>query len=89
MDQTLAMRPEIPFYPFMFKNITLTMMLLYLLDQSDRQRAVHAIDQWLNNNSITELIALQLPLAEAAKAHEAVEKSGKAGSVILTITDQQ
>ena len=70
------MRPEIPFYPFMFKNITLTMMLLYLLDQSDRQRAVHAIDQWLNNNSITELIALQLPLAEAAKAHEAVEKSG-------------
>ena len=85
----LAMRPEIPFYPFMFKNITLTMMLLYLLDQSDRQRAVHAIDQWLNNNSITELIALQLPLAEVAKAHEAVEKSGKAGSIILTITDQQ
>jgi NADPH2:quinone reductase len=83
----LAMRPELPFYPLMFKNITLNMMLVYLLDQADRQRAVLAIDRWLKNGSISEHIAHQFPLADTAKAHEAVEKGGKSGAVILTITN--
>lgn len=80
-----VMRPEIPFYPLMFKNITFTMLLVYLLNHKDRQRTVDAIDNWLSDNSISELIALQMPLAETYKAHEAVENGGKAGSVILTM----
>ncbi|MDG2466630.1 MAG: NADPH:quinone reductase [Alphaproteobacteria bacterium] len=83
----LAMRPELPFYPLMFKNITLNMMLVYLLDQADRRRAVNAIDHWLRNHSISEHIALQYPLADTAKAHEAVEMGGKSGAVVLTMTN--
>jgi NADPH2:quinone reductase len=81
------MRPELPFYPLMFKNITFNMMLVYLLDQADRQRAVLAIDRWLKNGIISEHIAHQFPLADTAKAHEAVEKGDKSGAVILNITD--
>lgn len=84
----LVMRPEIPFYPLMFKNITLTMMVVYLLNTSDRNRAAAAIDSWLKSNSMSSLIAQQYPLAEAAKAHQIVEQGGKAGSVILTIADE-
>lgn len=84
----LAMRPEIPFYPLMFKNITLTMLVVYLLNNSDRKRAAAAIDSWLRSNSISKLIAQEYPLSATAKAHQAVEQGGKAGSVILTIADE-
>ena len=82
------MRPEMPFYPLMFKNIRLTMMLVYLLDAPARTRAAKAIDTWLKDGALDALIALNLPLDAAAEAHEAVEAGSKAGSVILTITDE-
>ena len=82
------MRPEMPFYPLMFKNIHLTMMLVYLLDAPARTRAAKAIDTWLKDGMLDALIALNLPLDAAAEAHEAVEAGSKAGSVILTITDE-
>ena len=82
------MRPEMPFYPLMFKNIRLTMMLVYLLDAPARTRAAKAIDTWLKDGMLDALIALNLPLDAAAEAHEAVEAGSKAGSVILTISDE-
>ena len=82
------MRPEMPFYPLMFKNIHLTMMLVYLLDAEARTRAAKAIDTWLKDGALDALIAQNLPLDAAAEAHEAVEAGSKAGSVILTISDE-
>ena len=82
------MRPEMPFYPLMFKNIRLTMMLVYLLDAPARARAAKAIDTWLKDGVLDALIALNLPLDAAAEAHEAIEKGNKAGSVILTISEE-
>ena len=82
------MRPEMPFYPLMFKNIHLVMMLVYLLDAPARTRAAKAIDTWLKDGALDALIALNLPLDAAAEAHEAVEAGSKAGSVILTISDE-
>ena len=82
------MRPEMPFYPLMFKNIHLTMMLVYLLDAEARTRAAKAIDTWLKDGALDALIAQNLPLDAAAEAHEAVEKGSKAGSVILTISEE-
>ena len=82
------MRPQMPFYPLMFKNIRLVMMLVYLLDEKARTAATKAIDTWLKAEMLDALIALNLPLDAAAVAHEAVEKGGKAGSVILTISEE-
>ena len=82
------MRPEMPFYPLMFKNIRLTMMLVYLLDARARTEAAEAIDRWLKAGVLDALIARNLPLDAAAEAHEAVEAGNKAGSVILTISEQ-
>jgi NADPH:quinone reductase-like Zn-dependent oxidoreductase len=72
----------------MFKNITLNMMLVYLLDHTARTAAAKAIDGWLRDGSITEHIASILPLKDAAKGHDLVEKGEKSGSVILKISDQ-
>ena len=73
------MRPQMPFYPLMFKNIRLVMMLVYLLDEKARTAAAKAIDTWLKAEMLDALIALNLPLDAAAVAHEVVEKGGKAG----------
>jgi len=82
------MRPEIPFYPLMFKNITLTMMLVYLMDYDARKTVAKAIRGWLRDGAITEHLAALLPLKDIAKGHEMVEQGGKSGSVILKISDQ-
>ena len=79
------LRPEIPFYPLMFKNITLAMMLVYLLDDKNRAQVITLIDHYLVNNLIHENIARVLTLDDAAEAHELVEGGHKSGSVVITI----
>ena len=75
--------PTLPFYDFMFKNIQLTMLIVYLLDDKDRENTVRILTGLLEDGALTENIAATLPLEECAAAHEMVEKSGKSGSVIL------
>ncbi len=75
--------PTLPFYGFMFKNISLTMMMVYILDAGDRANAVAMLTRMLEDGGITENIAQTLPLSECAAAHESVEASNKSGSIIL------
>jgi len=75
--------PEIPFYDFMFKNITLHMLLVYLLDDETRKADLAVIKDLLTRGAITENIAAILPLDDIATAHEQVEAAQKSGSVLL------
>ena len=79
----LERNPAIPFYDLMFKNIRLTMLVVYILDDRDREETVRIIAELLGSGAITENIAATLPLSDCAAAHEMVEKSGKSGSVVL------
>ena len=78
--------PVLPFYDLMFKNIRLTMLIVYILDDRDRDDALRITNELLEDGAITENIAAILPLDDCASAHEMVEKSGKSGSVILDCT---
>lgn len=75
--------PTMPFYDFMFKNIELTMLMVYLLDGEDREDTVRVLTGLLESGGITENVADTLPLDDCAAAHEMVEGSGKSGSVVL------
>ena len=79
----LSKTPELPFYDFMFKNITLNMLLVYLLDDATRKADLAVMTTLLNESAITENIAATLPLDDIAKAHEMVEAAQKSGSVLL------
>lgn len=78
--------PTLPFYDFMFKNITIHTLLVYLLDAETRAKDVAMIQDLLERGAITENIAAIMPLDQIADAHEMVEASNKSGSVLLDLT---
>lgn len=78
--------PTLPFYDFMFKNITVHMLLVYLLDKQTRKAATDLMADLLKAGSITENIASTFPLDQIADAHEMVEASSKSGSVLLSFS---
>ena len=81
----LSKTPEIPFYDFMFKNTTVHMVLVYLLDATTRAENAAVIHDLLVKGAITENIAATLPLEEIATAHEMVEGAAKSGSVLIDL----
>ena len=78
--------PTLQFYDFMFKNITIHTLLVYLLDAETRAKDVAVIHRLLEAGAITENIAAVMPLDQIAAAHEMVEASNKSGSVLLDLT---
>ncbi len=75
--------PNLPFYDFMFKNVSLHMMLVYLLDTQTRSQHIKLIESLLDEGHITENIAQIFPLDSIVEAHETVERGGKSGSVLI------
>jgi len=81
-----AMTPEIPFYPLMFKNITLQLVLVYNMPEEAKQAAATAIHAALEKDLLVHRIAEKYPLAETAAAHQAIEQGGLDGCVVVDIT---
>lgn len=80
-----TMMPELPFYPLMFKAITLEFVLVYLLTPQQRSKAINDLTNLLNQNALNIRIANVLDLSDCAKAHDIVTQGNRAGSVVLTI----
>lgn len=80
-----APEPVLPFYPLMFKNVTLRLPLAYLLDDATRARGHADLAAWLTAGALSHKIAATYPLTEIAAAHEAVEAGDKIGCVVVEI----
>lgn len=76
--------PTIPFYSLMFRNVTLKMLLIYLLDAESRRRGVAQINRWLEAGALDCAVAETWPLDRVAEAHEAVETGDRIGTVVVT-----
>ena len=77
------MTPTLPFYPLMFKAVTLELALIYLLTPAQRAQAVGHVNTLLEAGTLTPRIAEVLPLEACAEAHDAVAAGHRAGSVLL------
>ena len=77
--------PELPFLKMMFKNITLSSILVYLL--RDEEAATHAgiIGDMLTRQVLDVPVQEILPLHQAARAHQLIEAGNRNGAVILTM----
>jgi NADPH2:quinone reductase len=84
-SSSLAPEPVIPFYPMMFKNITLNMVLVYNMPDEAKQRAIDDIYDALENDRLKHRIAETWALEQTAKAHESIEAGGRDGCVVVTI----
>jgi NADPH2:quinone reductase len=77
--------PELPFLGLMFKNITLSGILVYLLESDEAQKYAEIITRLLHNGDLNVPIANRFDLSEAALAHQAVEAGQRHGAVVLQI----
>ncbi|MDE4134944.1 NADPH:quinone reductase [Phaeobacter sp. QD34_3] len=81
-----AMQPVLPFYPLMFKAVTLEMALIYLLTAPQRQATVARLTRALEEGALSVPIEKVFPMDQAAAAHKAVEGGARSGAVLLQIS---
>lgn len=81
----LSPTPEMPFMPLMFKNVTLSLILVYLLGAEEAQAYADIVADMLCEGRLDVPIAATLPLEEIATAHQMVEEGKRHGAVILQL----
>jgi NADPH2:quinone reductase len=79
------MSPTLPFGPYLFKALKIDITLIHILPWPAREAAIARLHAALEAGNLRPEIALRLPLAECAAAHEAVMTPGRAGAVLLDI----
>lgn len=79
------MTPRLDFYPFMFRNTQLRMLIVYLLDAETRRRGEAQMADWLEAGALTHAVVDGGGLHDVAAAHEMVEAGEKLGTVALSI----
>ena len=77
------MQPVLPFFPLLFKAVTIDIILIYLLPKPERDARVSLLHAALTDKALTCPVERVYPLAETAAAHEAVEAGGRAGAVLI------
>ncbi len=80
-----VMAPELQFYPFMFRNVTLRMLIAYLIPDEARRMGEAAIAAWLEAGALSHAVVPGGGLAGAAAAHDRVAAGDKLGTVVLSV----
>ena len=79
------MNPTIPFMQMMFMDLTIRMVLVYIMTQEAKQQAIKDIIFMLNDGKLDNRISQIYTLEKSADAHNSIEKGGNLGSVIIKI----
>lgn len=75
----------LPFAPMIMKGVRLRFFIVYQLAAEERNRAIADLSALLESGLLSHNIAVRLPLARIAEAHQLVEQGGAAGNVVLEI----
>jgi NADPH2:quinone reductase len=73
----------VPFFPYIAKNLRVHCFIVYNLNLADRERVL--AEMAAAQGVLQHSVALRLPLARIAEAHEAVESGAVIGSVVLDL----
>ena len=80
-----AMEPVLSFYPFMFKDVTLRMLIVYQIDPDVQARAAADLFDWMQAGRLSHAVVDGGSLQEGAIAHDTVAEGRKLGTVVLSI----
>ncbi|MFN7141087.1 MAG: NADPH:quinone reductase [Limisphaerales bacterium] len=67
----------------MLREASITGVFLFAADAEERREIYSAIITGLTNGTLNPIVGQELPLSQAARAHEAVIKSGAFGKIVL------
>ncbi|MCU4654625.1 NADPH:quinone reductase [Roseibacterium sp. SDUM158016] len=79
------MVPRLDFYPFMFKNARLHMLIVYQLGGGVRREGERQLTAWLEAGILSHAVVPGGGLADCAAAHDLVASGAKLGTVVLDI----
>jgi len=79
------MKPSIPFMQMMFMDLTIRMVLVYVMPKTAKQQAISDITSMLKDRLLDNRIAETYTLENSANAHSSIEKGGNFGSVIIKV----
>ncbi len=77
--------PALPFGAAIYKDLHLRCLLVYLTPRDELARAVDGVSRALGAGQLRHNIARVLPLDEIVAAHEAQERGGTLGKLVLGI----
>jgi NADPH2:quinone reductase len=80
-----AERPELPFWPMLFANLTLRLLGSDDFPVAAKQQAAHDLTAAAQQGALTVDVAPVYPLAEVAAAHDHVDNGPRNGRVIVAI----
>ena len=79
----LEMNPVFPFGPYLFKAITVDIVLVYILEPSQRANAINKLHDAFADGAFNPAVHEIYPLQDCIKAHEQIERGGRSGAVLL------
>jgi len=79
------MTPSLQFYPLMFNDITLRMLIVYQLTGAKRAPIEARLTQWLRDGALSHAVVPGGALPDIAAAHDRVAAGEKLGTVVLEI----
>lgn len=79
----LEMAPVLPFRTYLFRAITIDIVLIYLLPPAERATAIGMLHRAYAAGALKPAIHARFALAECVAAHQAVEAGRRAGAVLL------
>lgn len=77
------MRPTLPFYPLLFKAVTIDIILIYLLQSGPRETAITRLHHALEEQALSCPVAQVFALSETAQAHDAVLEGNREGAILI------
>ena len=77
------MAPALPFYPLLFKAVTIDIALVYILTSEQRETTTSRLTAALKAGALQCPIDHIYPLDECADAHQAVETGQRSGAILL------
>ena len=79
----LEMNPVFPFGPYLFKAITIDIVLVYILEPAQRSLAIAKLHDAFADGALSPAIHDVYPLQDCIRAHEQIERGGRSGAVLL------
>jgi NADPH2:quinone reductase len=81
----LQMNPVLPFGAFLFRAITIDIVLIYLLPAAERATAIGMLHRAHAAAALKPAIHARFTLSDCVAAHQSVEAGRRAGAVLLQI----
>lgn len=75
--------PTLPFYPLLFKAVTIDIILIYLLPPAERDQTITRLHNALIDGALDCPVEKIYPLAETVQAHQAVEAAVRSGAILI------